>query len=118
MTDKARETIAEILFDKQIRRVTNLPKIADAILAALPEIIAGMVEPLVVEPKSVEGCMGWQVGEFEGYQNFWRRTGYPGWNSEDGMQRAVEASTRAANAHYRDQCCAPFRKAPGMKEGE
>ncbi len=50
-TDKARETIAEVIVDPNAENPDNHGLFfglgrADAILAALPSILAGMVEPL------------------------------------------------------------------------
>jgi len=91
---------------------------ADAILAALPQIIGGMVQPLEwgTANETIYWCQTpygrysvWETFDGEGYASLPGRCG--GYQVPGGLEVAKDA----ANAHYRDQCCAPFLKAPGME---
>lgn len=122
MSDKARKAIAEILFDKQIRRVTNLPKIADAILAALPGIIADMVEPIDWTQKVVEELddgLKLHVGAFS--VRLW--SGKPGARLEHlGQPIFVDCKANGLSLLVKEEAdkhnVAQVLKALGMEEGE
>lgn len=95
-----------------------LNKAADNVIAALPSIIGEMVQPLEwgTANETIYWCQTpygrysvWETFDGEGYASLPGRCG--GYQVPGGLEVAKDA----ANAHYRDQCCAPFLKAPGME---
>lgn len=95
MSDAMREKIVEIIFDKQIRGVRNLPIIADAIIAALP----GMVPPLMWQRNGFHyaGGHGYVVRKFNKRYTLTVR------NSHGREFDDLDAAKTAAQAHHVEQ---------------
>lgn len=138
MTDKARETIAETFWgvntdeatfheaklDEYKAPIEFAHEVADAILAALPSIIADMVEPLEFNRADLSAWGEYALTGLGEYRMYWEYGTGP--NNEDVFYRMEyngvslhsswdeEAAIEAANAHHR----ATILKALGMKTSD
>jgi hypothetical protein len=126
MTDKARETIAALIGVECEASVyggiTGTYDAADAILAALPSIIADMVGPLEFNRADLSAWGEYALTGLGEYRMYWEYGTGP--NNEDVFYRMEyngvslhsswdeEAAVEAANAHNR----AAILKSLGMKE--
>ena len=106
----AREKISEIIADHHDYHGVDCEETADAIITALPEIVAGMVEPLVWDQLSgssfrcqVQGSYNIRVETYgSGWHVLWSAPGITD-TLVDGRFESHEQAKAAAQAHHTAQ---------------